>query len=191
MSDKDEKSNLVVLYSSPNHQTLMKVNRWLTYTVFFLMSVIIVLGFWLVPSHNASTYQPVSTKAYMEDMNPVLSAEVNALKGQFVGLMSGSIESKLRVLEENVRLGAAPDALLTIEELRNDIKNLRAYSEPSANKPTVANEQLMQEMSSLKRLVYLTLTSCVLMFVAVAGIWLKNRRTLPYKEIITHYLHKK
>lgn len=188
MSDKDKKSNLVVLYDNPNHQNLMKVNRWLTYTVFFLMSVIIVLGFWFAPSHNASNYQPVSTKVYVDEMNPVLSAEVNALKGQFVGLMSGSIESKLRVLEENVRLGAAPDALLTIEELRNDIKNLRSYSDN--NKSTVANEQLMQEMSSLKRLVYLTLASCGLMFVAVAGIWLKNRQRLPYKDIITRYLHK-
>lgn len=186
MNDKDEKNNLVVLHS-PHQHNLMKVNRWLTYTVFFLMSVIVVLGLWLLPSHTVNSYQPVSTKAYMEETNPVLSAEVNALKGQFVGLMSGTIESKLKVLEENVRLGAAPDALMTIEELRNDIKNLRTYSEPATK--TVANEQLMQEMSSLKRLVYWTLSSCGLMFVAVAGLWFKNRRRLPYKDVITR-LHK-
>lgn len=45
-------------------------------------------------------------------------------------------------------------------------------------------------MSDLKRLVYLSLASCVLILVAVASIWIKNRHRLPYKEIITRYLHK-
>ena len=40
----------------------------------------------------------------------------------------------------------------------------------------------MQEMSQLKRLIYVTLASCGLMLAAVAGIWIKNRNRLPYKE---------
>ena len=118
-------------------------------------------------------------------------AELNTLKGQFVGLVSGSIESKLRTLEESVRLGAAPDSLMTIEELRSDIKTLRAYSATSNNsKITPPNEQLMAEMSELKKLVYLSLASCGLMLAAVAGVWIKNRHRLPYKEMIMRYLHK-
>jgi hypothetical protein len=194
MSDRDEKNTkLVVLQATPNHHHLITVNRWLMYTVFFLMSVIIIAGFWLFPSEDVMDYkQRVDTKAYSEQMNPVLSAEVNTLKGQFVGLVSGSIESKLRTLEESVRLGTAPDSLLTIEELRNDVKALRAYSDVPGNdaKATVPNEQLIEEMSQLKRLVYLSLASCGLMVAAIAGIWLKNRQRLPYKEIITRYLHK-
>ena len=194
MSDRDEKSTeLVVLQATPNHHHLVKVNRWLMYTVFFLMSVIIVAGFWLFPGEDLTDYkQQIDTKAYAEQMNPVLSAEVNTLKGQFVGLVSGSIESKLRTLEESVRLGTAPDSLLTIEELRNDVKALRAYSDVPGNggKMTIPNEQLIEEMSQLKRLVYLSLASCGLMVAAIAGIWLKNRHRLPYKEIVTRYLHK-
>jgi hypothetical protein len=195
-NDTHEKNTqLVVLKAVPNHHHLVKANRWLLYTVFFLMSVIVVGGFFLFPNDDVSDYKSLTkTKSYADQMNPVLSAEVNALKGQFVGLVSGSIESKLRTLEESVRIGAAPDSLVTIQELRNDIKTLRTYSsDVVANnvKPiTPPNEQLIEEMSELKRLVYLSLASCGLMFAAVAGIWIKNRNRLPYKEIITRYLHK-
>jgi hypothetical protein len=193
MSDTPEKnSNIVVLHTIPPHQNLVKANRWLLAAVFFLMSVIVVGGWLLFPREDLTAYkQTTNTQLYADQMNPVLSAEVNALKGQFVGLVSGSIESKLRTLEESVRLGAAPDSLMTIEELRNDIKSLRAYSAPPNNgKVTLPNEQLMEEMSELKKLVYLSLASCGLMLAAVAGVWIKNRHRLPYKEAIMRYLHK-
>ncbi len=193
MSDTHEKNTkLVVLQAVPNHQNLVKVNRWLVFTVFFLMSVIVIGGVFLLPDKELTDYKNLDSTKASEQANPALSAEVNVLKGQFVGLVSGSIESKLRSLEESVRLGTAPDSLLTIEELRNDIKALRAYSDAPARelKSTIPNEQLVEEMSDLKRLVYLSLASCVLILVAVASIWIKNRHRLPYKEIITRYLHK-
>jgi cell division protein FtsB len=195
MSDRDEKNTkLVVLQAIPNHQNLVKVNRWLLFTVFFLMSVIVIGGLFLFPDKDLTDYKKLdSTKANSTQTNPALSAEVNVLKGQFVGLVSGSIESKLRTLEESVRLGTSLDSLLTIEDLRNDIKALRAYSDAPNNEikaAAVHNEQLVEEMSDLKRLVYLSLASCGLMLVAVVGIWVKNRHRLPYKEIMTRYLHK-
>jgi hypothetical protein len=194
MSDRHEKNTrLVVLQAVPNHQNLVKANRWLLFTVFFLMSIIVIGGLFLFPDDDLANYKKLApTKTYSEQMNPTLSAEVNTLKGQFVGLVSGSIESKLRALEESVRLGTTPDSLLTIEELRNDIKTLRAYSDTSGNeiKAMVPNQQLVEEMSALKRLVYLSLASCGLLLVAAAGIWIKNRHRLPYKEMITRYLHK-
>jgi hypothetical protein len=192
MRDSHEKNSKLVIMPVAQHQSLVKVNRWLLYAVFFLMSVIVIAGLVLFPSEDLTDYKKLTTtKVYADQMNPVLSAEVNTLKGQFVGLVSGSIESKLRTLEESVRLGTAPDSLLTIEELRSDVKALRAYSDaPNNEKVKIPNEQLIEEMSALKRLVYLSLASCGLMFVAFAGIWIKNRHRLPYKEIITRYLHK-
>jgi hypothetical protein len=191
MSDMHEtKSEIVVLQRIPSHQALMKVNRWLMAMVFFLMTVIVIAGFFLFPANDITRYKkPEATGA---EMNPVLSAEVNTLKGQFVGLVSGSIESKLRSLEESIRLGTVSTALGTIEDLKNDVKVLRAYSEPAKKeKVVIPNEQLMQEMSELKHLVYATLASCGLMLAAVAGIWFKNRYRLPYKETIIRYLGKK
>lgn len=159
-------------------------------TVFFLMTVIIVAGFFMLPANGVTGYKKSEVAA--AEMNPVLSAEVNTLKGQFVGLVSGSIESKLRTLEESVRLGTVSTALGTIEDLKNDVKVLRSYSEPvQKQKSAIGNEQLMREMSELKRLVHATLASCGLMLAAVAGIWFKNRYRLPYKETIIRHLGKK
>ena len=191
MSDtREKKSEIVVLQRIPSHQGLIKVNRWLMAMVFFLMTVIVIAGFFMVPAHDVTSFKKSEVTA--TEMNPVLSAEVNTLKGQFVGLVSGSIESKLRTLEESVRLGTVSTALGTIEDLKNDVKVLRTYSEPpKKEKVALSNEQLMQEMSELKRLIYVTLGSCGLMLAAMAGIWFKNHYRLPYKEAIIRYLGKK
>ena len=191
MSELHEtKSEIVVLQRIPSHQGLMKVNRWLMAMVFFLMTVIVIAGFFMLPANDLTRYK--KPEVTVVEMNPVLSAEVNTLKGQFVGLVSGSIESKLRSLEESVRLGTVSSALGTIEDLKNDVKVLRSYSEPAKKEQvTLSNEQLMQEMSELKRLIYVTLASCGLMLAAIAGIWFKNRYRLPYKEAIIRYLGKK
>ncbi|MFZ2171972.1 MAG: hypothetical protein WAW61_20315 [Methylococcaceae bacterium] len=191
MSDMHEKkSEIVVLQRIPSHQGLMKVNRWLTAMVFFLMTVIVIAGFFMFPSNDVTRYK--KSEVNLAEMNPVLSAEVNTLKGQFVGLVSGSIESKLRSLEESIRLGTVSNSLGTIEDLKNDVKVLRSYSEPAKKeKAVIANERLMQEMSELKRLIYVTLASCGLMLAAVAGIWFKNHFRLPYKEAIIRHLGKR
>jgi len=191
MSDLyEKKSEIAVLQRIPSHQGLMKVNRWLMAMVFFLMTVIVIAGFFFFPANDITRYK--KSEVNIAEMNPVLSAEVNTLKGQFVGLVSGSIESKLRTLEESVRLGTVSTALGTIEDLKNDVKVLRSYSEPTKQeKVVIDNKQLMQEMSELKRLIYVTLASCGLMLAAVVGIWFKNRYRLPYKEAIIRYLGKK
>jgi hypothetical protein len=191
MSDMHEtKSEVVALQRIPSHQGLMKVNRWLMAMVLFLMTVIVIAGFFFFPANDVSRYK--KSEVHVAEMNPVLSAEVNTLKGQFVGLVSGSIESKLRSLEESIRRGTVSTALGTIEDLKNDVKVLRSYSEPAkTEKVAIDNEQLMQEMSELKRLIYVTLASCGLMLAAIVGIWFKNRYRLPYKEAIIRYLGKK
>lgn len=157
------------------------------------MVVVLIGGALLFPTDSFLTRykNATATETYAAEMNPVMSAEVNALKGQLVGLVSGSIESKLNALEESIRVGSVASSIGTIEDLKNDLKVLRSYSESAKKgKAVVSNEQLMQEMSQLKRLIYLTIASCGLMLAAVAGIWIKNRNRLPYKETKTSYLSK-
>jgi len=202
MSDKDKINSVVeglpgnastVLQRIPSHHALMKVNRFLLTIVCSLMVIVLVGGFVLFPTDSFLTrYEnATATETYAAEINPVVSAEVNALKGQLVGLVSGSIESKLNALEESLRVGSVSSSIGTIEDLKNDLKVLRAYSEPAKKaKTVVSNEQLMQEMSQLKRLIYLTIASCGLMLAAVAGVWIKNRNRLPYKESQASYLGK-
>lgn len=184
----------VILQTIPSHQGLMKINKLLLAVVFFLMTVVLILSFLLFPAHDIlPNYKKVTpSEAYAGQMNSVLSAEVNILKGQLIGLVSGSIESKLRILEESIRLGAVSSSLGTIEDLKNDVKVLRSYSDPAKKEQTaIDTEQLMLEMSQLKNLIYLSLVSCGLMLAAVAGIWIKNRNRLSYKEIRKGYLGKR
>jgi len=202
MSDKDKINSVVeglpsnastVLQRIPSHHALMKINRLLLTIICSLMVVVLIGGFLLFPTDNfLNRYKnATATEIYAAEMNPVMSAEVNALKGQLVGLVSGSIESKLNALEESLRVGSVSSSIGTIEDLKNDLKVLRSYSESTKKgKAVVSNEQLMQEMSQLKRLIYLTIASCGLMLAAVAGIWIKNRNRLPYKESKTSYLGK-
>lgn len=181
------------LQSIPSTQALIKANRFLLLTVCVLTVLVAVLGYFVVPP-----YQPgVPLKRQEIAANPgagasVLSSEVNALKGQVIGLVSGSIESKLRILEDSVRLGAAASSLGTIEDLKNDVKVLRSYSEPEQKVQRLdeTNELVLQEMSQLKRLIYVSLASCGLMLAGVAGIWFKNLNLLTYKQTIKNYLHR-
>lgn len=182
-----------VLQKIDSHQALMKVNRLLLTIVCSLMLVVLIAGFLLIPTESVINRKIItSTESYAADINPVVSAEVNELKGKLIGLVSGSIENKLNALEESLRVGSVSSSIGTIEDLKSDLKVLRTYSDPvQKSKVVVSNEQLMQEMSQLKRLIYTTLASCGLMLAAVAGIWIKNRNRLTYNEIKTSYLGKK
>jgi hypothetical protein len=173
-----------VVRTIPSHQQLIKVNRLLVGAVVFMMLVVFALSLFLVPDPNlVPGHKKLSATAIAaEGMNPVVSSEVNALKGQLIGLVSGSIESKLRSLETSIKSGTVDNSLGTIADLKNDIKVLRSYSEAS-KKPelVVSNVQLAQEVIHLKHLIYATLASCGLMFVAAAGVWVKYRKRLPYE----------
>jgi hypothetical protein len=193
MSDKNKKSSeLVVLQRIPSYQGLVKSNRWRLRSVFFLMTIVFISGFFLrSPTLSLATNQSTPSRVYASEAHPALSAEVNELKGQLVGLVSGSIESKLGTLENSIRSGATAASLGAIADLKNDVKTLRLYTAPVKKQPAVvANEQLIQEMSHLKRLIYLSFASCALMFAALASIWIKNTAKLPFKQAILRYLTK-
>lgn len=172
--------DIVVLQNIPHHHSLVKANRILLLLASTLMVVVFVLSFLLFPAadvldsfEDKKQYSAVNTASVMQDT--VLSAEINALKSQFVGLISGSIESKLRALEESVRTGRLTASLGTIQDLKNDVKVLQSYSIPvKKNADLLVNEALSKEVSQLKDLIYLTLTSCGLMIAAIGGFWVRN-----------------
>ncbi len=188
----EEQQGIVILQNIP-HQGLVKANRTLLLIASTLMVVVFVLGFLLVPEEDIlgglqAKHVP-AVKVYSVE-NPVLSAEIKILKGQLVGLVSGSIESKLRSLEISVRKGSTADSLGTIQDLKNDVKVLQAYSTPEKIKveSSQANQALLQEVSHLKRLIYLTITSCGLIVAAIAGVWVRRHFYLAdqnSKKVIT------
>jgi hypothetical protein len=195
MRDSDnKKTEIIVLYNVPSHQALAKSSRWRLRGVVLIMALIVVAGFWLMPSKRFfDSYATIAISDVHANASPQsLSSEVATLKGQLVGIVSGSIESKLSTLEQSLRSGAVNTSLGAIQDLKNDVKLLRTYSATEKPQPqnTVANQQLIEEMSHLKRLIYLTIASCGLMLAAVTGIWIRNLKKLPYQENITRFLGK-
>ena len=180
-----EHGNIVVLKDMPHYQGLVKANRVLLLVASSLMVIVFILGFLLLPTGDVLDkfqMKDASVATVYSVQNPVLSAEINVLKGQLVGLVSGSIESKLRALEVTVKAGGINASLGTIQDLKNDVKVLRGYSVPEKKVGGQVNQALMDEVSQLKRLIYLTLSSCALMIVAVAGVWARNRYSLSHLE---------
>lgn len=186
----NDKRALAVLRVVQRHQALVKANRVLLGLVFVLMAAVFALGLVLLPSHNVFDAAKSSKLEYAVQ-NPAISAEINTLKGQMFSLVSGSIESKLRALEENIKRGSVADSLNTIQDLKSDVKVLSAYSNESQAKPQEAevNRQLIAELTNLKDLVYLTFISCGLMIAAVAGVWFRNRR-LTHQATYKAYLSR-
>lgn len=179
--------------------SLITVNRVLFGLFACLMALIVMLGFLLFPANSLLTdleaRQRAAAISSPVQHNPALSLEVNALKGQVVALISGAIESKLKTLEENIRADNVTAVDLgTIQEIKNDVKILRNYSDSSASalaehKSDVANHaamlnngQLLNEFSQLKYLIYFSIASCSLMIATVGGVWLHNHYRLEHHK---------
>lgn len=181
------RNNILALQNMPQHRGLVRINRILLLMVLLLMFVIFLLGFLVLPDKDMLENDKINQKTdatIYAISNPTLTDEINFLKGQFVGLVSGSIESKLRILEENIQMGRLSPSLGTIQDLKNDIKILQAYSAIPENKAIKSqlSNRVLREVSQLKDLIYLTLSSCGLIIAALGGIWIKNNYRLVYHE---------
>ena len=179
------KHDIVILQDTPQHQGLVKANRFLLLLASMLMVIVFVFGFLLLPSSdildNVKVKQEPVVSIPYSVQNPVLSAEINTLKGQLVGLVSGSIESKLRSLEQSIKSGSINTSLGTIQDIKNDVSVLKSYSTPETKVvQSQSNASLLEEVSHLKNLIYFTLSSCGLMLAAVCGVWIRSRYRLGH-----------
>lgn len=188
----NESRALAMLQAVQKHHALVKANRFLLMVVFLLMLVVVVMGLLIMPKQKSvvdAKVSQVAAAAYALQ-NPAISAEINALKGQLFGLVSGSIESKLRSLEENIKRGSVVDSLNTIQDLKSDVRVLSSYSYSPLVKAQDddVNQQLIKELTELKDFVYLTFISCGLMIAALAGVWLRHRYRLTHQRNHTIFL---
>jgi len=174
--------------------SVLKMNRWVMGIIVGLMAVIVLMGVFLIPRQaplSLSSAQQ-SIELYDRQMNPVLSAEVDALKSQLVGLVSGSMESKLKTLEESLRTGSIGlTGMEVINALQDDLHVLKTYSKTGAGRliatkapvVSVSKIDLLAEVDKLRGLVTFLISSCGLMFAAVAGVWVRKRYVLAYSDI--------
>lgn len=172
---------------------VLHLNRWVLGVIVGLMAIIVFMGAFLIPQEESLSFVRAqkTVELYDRQMNPVLSAEVDALKSQLVGLVSGSIESKLKVLEDSLRTGSIGlTGMETIHSLQDDLQVLKTYSKTGAGRliaskspvASVSQVSLVAEISELKSLVNLLITSCALMFAAFASVWVRKRYLLAYSD---------
>ncbi len=172
---------------------VLRMNRLVLGVITGLMTIIVVMGFFLIPPQESFSFVRAqkTVELYDRQMNPVLSAEVDALKSQLVGLVSGSIESKLKILEESLRVGSIGlTGMDTIHSLQNDLQVLKTYSDTGAGRliatktPEVSANRidLVAEVNRLNGLVSFLITSCGLMFAAIAGVWVRRQYILAYSS---------
>jgi len=194
-NDSSQKSVILhPLLSRESELKLLNANKVLVYTVIALALVVVLFGFFLLPKQNMLTdfeRQQVLTEIQKQHINPALSEEIKLLQSQLVGLISGSIESKLRVLEESIKSGnLSTTGMGVIQDLKSDVIVLKTYSKTGAGRLIATknqvvekklNKQLMDEVSQLKNLLYASIASCGLLIAAIAGVWYQGRYHLEYK----------
>lgn len=174
---------LIIADESRQHQSLVTINYFLLYCVIGLIVFLFFLGLFLLPSDNPLE-KIQANRAIAPPSNPAIAEQISILKSQVSGLVSGSIESKLRTLEENIKKGSTNNALGDIQELRREVRLLQDASSQSVpgSSNAASSEAVLKEISHLKQLVYLTLASGSLIFAAIAGIWLNKRYRLPHHK---------
>ena len=129
---------------------------------------------------------------------PEVYRKVELLKGKMDTLVTGSMEHKIDKLEKNLSSGIIrPSDLETIQELKTDLQILKTYSEQNslsslamvdqqstgktpinATSAVLYSDKLLQEISSLKSLFYLSIASCGFLVVVVSGVWLYGNTRL-------------
>ncbi|MGD0961546.1 MAG: hypothetical protein ABSB19_17190 [Methylomonas sp.] len=177
--------DVVVLQTIQPHHALVKTNRVLLTLVFILMTLVFVMGLILLPRHPMLE-QIGRQRAANADVaqNSAISAEITTLKSQMFSLVSGSVESKLKSLEDNLRRGNIAASMDALQDLKGDVKLLTALPQDSAVRAeqTAVEQTVIKELSELKSLIYLTFVSCGLMIAALAGVWLRRRHRLTHQH---------
>ena len=171
-------------------------SRWVAGLLLMLCIAIALFSVLTTPDHPGQ-YQakPAIKGAVVKD--PVLYREVDLLRRQSNALLTGSIETKLRLIEKNLRSGTVRAAdLEMLQSLKEEFKLLKNPSvldssgEPAGRPPSIAqttgrgsahlinNEQMLAEMAYMKNLLYVSIASCGLLFVSVGGLWLHSSSRL-------------
>ena len=188
---KNKDMRNIAVVNSNTQISVLKMNQLVLSIIIGLMALVVYLGVLLIPESDIAPKSVAkSVDLSKVPMNPVVSAEIQALKSQLVGLVSGSIESKLNFLSEGLRTGTMTTVSLeSLQAIQEDVEVLKTYSESGAGRLIAAKYlpqtdtqavDLAAEVSQLKSLVYFLISSCGLMFAVIGGVWVRQRLALTH-----------
>lgn len=137
--------------------------------------------------------------------SPEVYQKVEMLKGKMDTLVTGSMENKISRLEKSLSGGVIRKSdLETIQELKTDLQILKTYSEHTSISSMAMTagsgkyifgtgstisypDELLQEISNMKNLFYLSIVSCGFLVVVVSGAWLYSSARLKQLRGTTIY----
>lgn len=171
-------------------------SRWVA-GLLLMLCIAIALFSILTTPNRPRQYQAKPAVKGPVVKDPVLYRQVDLLRRQSNALLTGSIETKLRLIERSLRSGTVRAAdLEMLQSLKEELKFLKNSSlldsskELAARPPSTAqqtgrgsaylinNEQMLAEMAYMKNLLYVSIASCGLLFVGVGGLWLHSSARL-------------
>jgi len=171
-------------------------SRWIAGLLLVLCMAITLFSILTKPNQLGQyRAKPAAKGSIVKD--PVLYRQVDLLRRQSNVLLTGSIETKLRLIESSLRRGKVRAAdLEMLQSLKEELKLLNNSSHldssgalagqpPSVVRRTgrgsahrINNEQMLTEMAYMKNLLYVSIASCGLLFVSVGGLWLHSSARL-------------
>lgn len=126
-----------------------------------------------------------------------LQKDVELLKGQMNILITGAMETKIRRLEQGLKSGVISRTdLATVQELKEDLKVLKAYSVQNASmtfgsadgsekregpmhaEAALYSDELLHEISRIRALFYISIASWGFAIVLFAGNWFTSYHRL-------------
>jgi hypothetical protein len=198
---KDHKSynrhvaNLIRRERLPTHAMPVLPFQRVRYWAFALMALILVVSLYLLLSTGQIIERFQGRLAAVEDSDTIRIHQYNqkleALQDRMTAFVADSVENKLKILEKNVTEGTVGvQEIKTLEELKGEVKLLEKYSVGRKGNLTdstrldharfqitpgtqniTASEDLLHEVSQMKRLLYLGIASCGFVGFLIGGYW--------------------
>jgi hypothetical protein len=188
-------ANLIRRERLPEHAMPDNPERRMRYWVWAITALILALGIYLLLNTCQMLERFQGRLVSVEDSDTVRIKQYNqqleALQDRMTSFVADSVENKLKALERNVTEGVVgAQEIKTLEELKGEVKLLEKYSAGRKGNltdssrleharfqitpgtgDTPSSADLLNEVSQMKRLLYLGIASCGFVGCLLGGYW--------------------
>ncbi len=204
MSDnvyKYNKSGSSIVSSTGSHESII-VLRSYNPTHFWLF-VVLIVGLVCISAQIVFLYRSeapgnyrsglwLSSSAVSLNSNSVVR-DIEFIKGQMNLLITGAMESKIQQLEQSLKSGIISRGdLATLQDLKENLNTLKAYSVRNAStaagllggadrtqgpmqaQTLLYSDKLLEEISNIKNLFYISIISWSGVILIIGGTWLRG-----------------
>lgn len=193
----------------PGHVMLDAPSQRARYWALALMALMLAVSLYLFLSTSQMIERFQGRLVGVEDSDAVRIRQYNekleSLQNRMTVFVADSVETKLKTLEKNVTAGTVgAQELKTLEELKGEVKLLENYSTgkranltdparldharfqitPGTENTALAADDLLYEVTQMKRLLYLGIASCSFVGLMLGGYWWSGSRVKRLSSVM-------